>query len=633
MIVEELTADAILDRAVFEELMAMEDEFDRAELTDKLLDKAKLLGVRVKFENKLAAIKKIHKQEAAKAKRQSVVQQSGQNWTKFDTIDYEPLFCGNWIADMNGVRTFGLLGECLACYHPIMPVKRLVNIETEKEKVIIAFNKDGYWVERTFDKSVITSANKIQALSDYGVSVTSENAKYLVKYLNDVENNNLEAIKKQMSTSKMGWFNNYKNFMPFSAGEVEFDSESAFRSAYKSISTKGDRAKYVEYLKKIRKSNRKEPMLCVAVSLASVLAQPCGVLPFIFHLFGEAGKGKTIATMLAASIWGDPNEDGYLADPKQTVTASEVYLNFLNNLPFICDDMSKLKKHFTSQRQDDFSEFIYFLCGGTGKKRSNVNLGVNNVTSWRNCSITNGEKPITSEVSNGGELLRVIELKTAPGVIFDDGSGGKNAADLIRANYGFLGREFVEAVQGIGIEEVQRLHANFAKNLTDIDTAKVKEGKQIQPMALIMTADRIFTDYIMHDGVCLDIYDCFKLIRSHDDMSDFERAYEFILSEIATYRKRFTEKDVEPEQRWGYFRDGYALIFTNVFSGIAERGNFNKNMFVEWAVEHGLSIVDKDNKHVRYYKTKRIDNFLCRFVYIALERPGRDSETCDDEPF
>ena len=41
---------------------------------------------------------------------------------------------------------------------------------------------------------MVTSANKIVSLSGRGIAVTSENAKYMVRYLADVENANEEHI-------------------------------------------------------------------------------------------------------------------------------------------------------------------------------------------------------------------------------------------------------------------------------------------------------------------------------------------------------------------------------------------------------------------------------------------------------
>ena len=46
----------------------------------------------------------------------------------------------------------------------------------------------------TIEKSLISSSQSIVKLSDYGISVTSENAKYLVKYLAEIENLNKDLI-------------------------------------------------------------------------------------------------------------------------------------------------------------------------------------------------------------------------------------------------------------------------------------------------------------------------------------------------------------------------------------------------------------------------------------------------------
>jgi len=309
--------------------------------------------------------------------------------------------------------------------------------------------------------------------------------------------------------------------------------------------------------------------------------------------------------MLAATIWGDPDEAGYLADPKSTLTGFETFLNFLNNMPFICDDTSKIKRNFSSNKQD-FSEFIYFLCGGVGKRRSNVNLGNNQLQTWKNCSLTNAEKPLTTELSNGGELLRCIELKTEEGIIFDDGTKGKDTADFLRLNYGFLGKKFIMEIQKMGLEKFREIYNEFIKMINEKDVTKEKEGKQINPVALILASYKVFIDCVLGEGEYLDFDFMFELIRSTNEMNDTERAYEFIMNEVALNKKKFAVLEHEPEQRWGYFyeRDGieYVLINPNAFNGFCERGNFNKGMVIEWAVSNGLALTDKNRL------TKKIKN-------------------------
>lgn len=629
MDIENISPVDLLDDSTFEEMFDLESEVERDKLYALLLDKAKELNIKMKFESRFKAFKKefkeMQKQMLQESNKNKNVGFSQSNITNFNSDKYPELLSGSWICDYDGVRAFNAFGgEVCACYHPIMPVKRLVNIENNKERMVVAWNKDGYWKEHIFDKSILFSANKIVThMAEYGILTSSENSRYLVKYFCDIESLNIREIPIQLSTSRMGWLNDFEDFMPY-VEDIAFDSESAFQNAYDSIKQKGSEDEYIELLKQIRKRNRKEPMLCYVTSLSSILVEICGTLPFIFHLYGEAGKGKTVTSMLAASAWGNPSENGYLADPKSTNTAIEFYLDFLNNLPYICDDISKIEAEVKGSKGafKSFSEFIYFLCSGTGKKRSNVNLGVNKVATWRNCSITNAEKPLTSEISNGGELLRVIELETAPGYVFDDGAGGKITADIIRNNYGHIGKKFVEVVKELGFDEVRKMHKNFVKKIEEMDTKKEKEGKQIQPIALMLTADKILTDFIIKDGVYLDIDFCFSLIRSNKMMSDNERAYEFILNEVSQYSKRFriptkTQDGLymEPDVRWGYFHEisgtNYVLINNNVFTDMSNRGNFNKKMFIEWAERKDLAKRNKGRNDLRVVADTIEGSFIC----------------------
>ena len=62
--------------------------------------------------------------------------------TEFDNPEYtQEMLCGNWIADGNGLELLTPSGMILACYHPIMPVQRLINAETGKEKIKLAYKR------------------------------------------------------------------------------------------------------------------------------------------------------------------------------------------------------------------------------------------------------------------------------------------------------------------------------------------------------------------------------------------------------------------------------------------------------------------------------------------------------------
>lgn len=116
------------------------------------------------------------------------------NVTQFDGQEME-LDSGRWVADEFGIRTDGPYGSDIeACNHPIMPVLRLVNIDTGAEKLQIAYRKGKQWRKVIAEKGVLASANKILELANVGVAVTSESAKHLVQYFYDLESLNYDTV-------------------------------------------------------------------------------------------------------------------------------------------------------------------------------------------------------------------------------------------------------------------------------------------------------------------------------------------------------------------------------------------------------------------------------------------------------
>ena len=212
--IDKLTKQTILEDDIFCEVMDEKDPVFRKRMIMELTDRAFDLGVKTKFEDLMKAYEKIERQELSLAKKKKPEQETLSNFTCFESDKYPNLFCGNWIADERGIRTYSMFGECLACYHPILPVERLTNLETGTEKIVLAFYKGDRWREITVDKEQIATNTKITALSNLGVSVTSENSRYLVKFLSDVENYNIDIIPERVSTSRMGWVSSLTRVQP-----------------------------------------------------------------------------------------------------------------------------------------------------------------------------------------------------------------------------------------------------------------------------------------------------------------------------------------------------------------------------------------------------------------------------------
>ena len=222
----------ILSDEVFEEIFSQEDEIYKARLLLSAQEVAERFHVKGKFDQIVKAYKRVDRETKQRKKQQQTAGMN--NYTDFEG-PYENMYCGSWIAGETGIYAQNMATvEQIACYHPILPIERLKNLETGEEQIKLAFKRNGRWEEIIIPKTMITSASKIVALSGRGVAVTSENAKLLVRYLSDVENRNTSQIAVQYSSSKLGWIK--EEFLPYDT-EITFDGDSRFRQLFENMET------------------------------------------------------------------------------------------------------------------------------------------------------------------------------------------------------------------------------------------------------------------------------------------------------------------------------------------------------------------------------------------------------------
>lgn len=590
-------------------------ELDRVNLQNAYQDRAK----ECKCFKQVQALFKAAKDDIKESlKEQKVI---ANNVTDFGHITGE-LNCGSWIADNNGVRILTIFGEKICCYHPILPIERLFNIETKTEKITLAYKRGHNWKEITVDKGLIASSTKIVRLADYGVAVTSETAKDLVKYLSDVEN--LNEIAEKNSTSKLGWHNEYKDFIPYDTAVV-FDDESKFRELIGAIKESGSEDIWLELCRKIRANkSHYEPQVYMAASFASVLISKLNMLPFIVNLWGSTGKGKTVALMLAASIWANPSENRYITDSYATQNAFEIRLDCLNHLPLCLDDMSKVR----DKTGDGFTDLIYLMCSGKGKDRSNVDLGLNKVKTWSNTILSNMERPLANETMKGGAINRILDFEMCDGYIFENGN---HVVEVLKDNYGFAGIKFVDLIKELPVEVINNIRRDFEQKIKEEAKKQnsVKEEKQILPLSVLLTADKIATDYIFEDGIYLDLPTMVSQLKDTNEVSEGQRAYTAIVDATVRYKFKFVESDTT--ESWGIIKKGYVYILTTAFNDLALKNNFSTKAFCSWAKSQGLLEVGKDKKNAKVCKVNGSSQ-RCYCIKLPVpEEEQQDFTPADDE--
>lgn len=603
----EYTKEDFLTPAPYEAILAIPNPFEREVATNRLAEYAKAIGIGP------SGFKKMMK-TYIESKTQNDRMIYTDRVTEFTGQKLE-LDAGEWQADDFGISRRGKFGEEIACPHPILPIERLVNIDTGEEKLRLAFCKgDKRWREVISDKKTLASNTAILSLANMGVAVTSENSRALVRYISDMENLNYDLIPESKSISRLGYIEN-EGFSPYVEGLI-FDGDMNFRHIFESIRHAGKREKWLELARAIRQGDVMARIV-LAASFASVLVEPCGSLPFFVHLWGaDSGTGKTVALMLAASVWGNPEMGRYIQTFNSTLVGREKLAAFLNHLPLIVDEL-QLARDSRGKLQFD----VYALAEGVGRTRGNKNGGVDKTPTWRNCILTSGETPITGAGSGAGAVNRVIEIEcSASHRIIEDGHA---TAGTLRKNYGFAGREFAEKLYSENhVDRAQELYKKHYKALSENDTTE----KQAMAAAVILTADELATEWFFQDGRAITEQEISGFLASRAAVSSGRRGYEYFCDWAAQNANKFRE-DSEIGEVYGVASGNQVCIIRKVFNQTAEEAGFSPMALLSYLKSENL-IETRGRAMTRPIKINGVP-----VECVCLKITNTDSDILKDEPF
>lgn len=540
------------------------------------------------------------------AYRESQAQKKGfkvDNATNFQDQPLE-LFSGQYICDEYGVAVMDRFGyENVICRHAIMPVRRLVNIDNGEERLEIAYRKGRNWRSIIAEKSILASSTQILSLAAFGIMVNSENAKALSTYLLEMEQLNYDTIPEQKSVGRLGWTGAY-GFSPY-VEDLVFDGENNFRHIFNSVKSCGSRNEWVDAMRKVR-AEHGAGRLFLAASFASVILEPCGLLPFFLHAWGGTETGKTVGLMIAASVWACPKVGDYITTFNSTTVGQEMTASFLNSLPMCMDELQIQ----SSSGIKDFDKMIYQLTEGVGRTRGAKLGGLQKQNVWKNCIITNGEHPISNSNSGGGAINRIIEFECAEKV-YSDLVG---LCAVIGRNYGFAGHEFVEYLQQDGMfDRVNNIQKDFYRELLKSDST----DKQAASASAILAADALVTELIFKDGNALTVEDMAAIMTKKEEVNVQARTLEYVRELIGRNPSHF-RPDSNGDYRtevWGKIDDKKVYIIKSVFDRELKDAGFNAVSFLSWAKRKGILECAPE----RRTKQVRIAGTTVRAVCLNLE--------------
>ena len=546
---------------------------------------------------------------------ESLKAQSGtiyiDNVTNFTNQPLE-LNAGDWEADDSGIFKKNGYNDEVACPHPIMPVERLVNIDTGEEKLQLAFRKGTIWRKIIVSKTVLASSNKVTELAGSGIAVTSQNARAFIQYISDMENMNYYLIPEKKSIGRFGYIPD-EGFSPFVDGLI-FDGDVNFKAMFQTVRSRGSETKWLETAAEVREMSTTAKII-LAASFASVLLEPLNCLPFFVHLWGvDSGTGKTVALMVAASVWGDPAVGAYVKTFDGTVVGMEKTAAFLNNLPFCLDELQLAKD---SKGRTTFD--VYKLAQGVGRTRGNRSGGVDLTPTWRNCILTTGESPLTGTASGAGAVNRVIDIecKSAQAVIKD----GMRISGAVKRNYGFAGRKFVERLYQPGvIDQVSERYRELFRILSDRDTTE----KQAMAAAAIILADEQACQWIFGGTQQpLTIEQVSEFLASKAAVSAGDRGYKYLCDWVTQNSNKLCGRSENPNiEVLGALEDGRAYIIRSVFERILQDAGYSTAAMISYLKQSNLI----ETRGRANTKGKRINGIPTECFCLRLPAVDLDDE-------
>ena len=144
------------------------------------------------------------------------------------------------------------------------------------------------------------------SLANRGLPVNSENARYLIQFLDELEREKPRrySCRAQHRAHGMDWHRLSKTFLPGMADDVELDIDetsgaAATAAAYR---VEGTLEQWVKYITPLR-AKYSIARLMLAGSFAAPLLSLVGQRVFIVHAWGPSRGGKTAALKAALSVW------------------------------------------------------------------------------------------------------------------------------------------------------------------------------------------------------------------------------------------------------------------------------------------------------------------------------------------
>lgn len=168
--------------------------------------------------------------------------------------------------------------------------------------------------------------------------------------------------------------------------------------------------------------------LVLGAAVGGLYVQPLERERAIFHLVGDARRGKTTAQRVAAAVIGDPRQT--LLTFNATAIGLGARLAELGCLPVVIDELGAAG--LTAQAEESLA---FRIAAGAARTRGTRSGGSATSGSWESTAITSGNSRLAPGSANPGLAARVVNIIAAP--ITRTPDAARELARLARSAFGW----------------------------------------------------------------------------------------------------------------------------------------------------------------------------------------------------
>ena len=488
--------------------------------------------------------------------------------------------------------------------------------DTGLHSVVLRFY-DGMRNRReTFDRQMLTDPQTVKKLSGYGITVTSAKHLALAFALR------LHNCPVMPSASRLGWFGS--EFVPYSSQIFCLTKSTTCEIMFQAAATPSG---HPEYWKKTARETLQSSCgarFALSASLCSPILFLTKQLGFGVHLFGKTGTGKTVFLLLAASVWGNPQN--LMKSMSSTAVGMEKTAAFLCHLPLMLDELQEVTN------KELFENIVYMLSNGKSKTRGTKEGGIADESRWLSVSITTGEQAIFDENAGTGAENRMLSVDLS-----DETYGSAYGSEIVESvsqNYGHAGREWISFIQNPG--NVQRIKRRAGEIRQQYRQAGYLDKQLISCSTLKAVSEAAAN--VLFDGdmsIVLTDNDILPRLVTLEDADKEKKGVEFIKGWIAGNAKSFENGGAEfqPREVYGKWHDNDCWIISNKFHDVLKKAGFSpKDVFAE-AVRMGVSEWQPYGDRQRRDRNIRVNGKQVRCILIRFADTETNRCSCEELPF